>query len=201
MNDSVTTPTPAHPAAAADDVAMMEVEEQPRNQSSSATLEVTTDPEPQPLVKTSYSDRNLLESGRVVVEDAGGIKNKMEELYNELAKLVSAREDAIVTTYNGQPIVGDTDWQAFAAAADLVAELQVKLEESKAEYSKAAHGQRACWRSYINRSTQQLQIDLFAASEELDGITWGTLQNREALRELDGLHAVLSVLRLGSRAS
>ncbi|KAK7917904.1 hypothetical protein PG985_009778 [Apiospora marii] len=50
------------------------------------------------------------------------------------------------------------------------AELEVKLEDSKAEYTKAVG---------------------------LEYATRSVLQTREAVRELDGLHAVLNVLRLG----
>lgn len=66
-----------------DDLAAGEAEQQQSRARplSSTTLGGIAEPEPQPLVKSSDFDPNLLESGFGVTEHAEGIRKKMEGLY------------------------------------------------------------------------------------------------------------------------
>ncbi|KAK7961251.1 hypothetical protein PG988_012465 [Apiospora saccharicola] len=151
MDDSPTTPTPAHPAAAPN--------------------------------------------------DAEAIKQKMKELQNQLETLVSAREDAAGAGFkhDDRAAVVRASQEACDAAADHVAALEAlkeELEKSK-HYQTAAQAQVPEWQLYVEENLQRLLFVRHGADARLEHTAATAQQTCEAVRELDGLHAVLDILRLG----
>ncbi|KAK8108359.1 hypothetical protein PG984_014160 [Apiospora sp. TS-2023a] len=148
-------------------------------------------------------------------DDAEDVKQKMkelsteldklvsarEELYNELAKLVSAREDAAGSGFqhDDRAAILRASREAYTDAAAYVAELEfqkVELERSM-HHPTAAQAQEPDWQLCVEENLQRLRFVQHGADARLEHTGETAHQTRESVRELDGLHAVLDVLRLG----